>query len=240
MSATTITAEVVTDLPTEHAAPIGEIAAINRYHRRANEAADEARAKAQEASHFALLAGTLLEDLKASTPHGEWGKLFEAAPRRLGSNSNQTPKWLEFGQETARKYIELARRIRQERSLSGKAQKKIAAIASSDEIDAESREFLNRLTEGQSLRQLYLGLDIITAPEKPAKTKPGSITSEAAPKDTAQLRLEDARESLQHIKDAWEQFIRAGQLDDLIKRDLEDLKEWFAAEVRDRISARLK
>lgn len=59
------------------------------------------------------------------------------------------------------------------------------------------------------------------------------------PPDSKQLRLEDARESLQNWKDAWEKFVKSGQLDDLTPRDMAQLKE-FHLGIGDRIKARLK
>ena len=240
MNTNTITnLEVV---PTEalpmHPAPVAEIAAINRYHQAATSAADEARSKAEEASHFALLAGTLLEDLQASTAHGEWGKLFTDAGRRLGTSSNANHGChFEFGSETARKYIEVARRIRVTQAMTTKAQKHLSNIASAPSIDEDAREFLSKLTKGQTLRQLYLDLDIITAPAKPEKAE--KPAQPRIGKTEHQDRLEDAREMLQVWQDSWEKFVRRGYLDDLIPADLHRLKE-FHLGMGDRIKARLK
>lgn len=224
------------DTTAMHPAPIAEIATINRYHQRATSAADEARTKAEEASHFALLAGTLLEDLQISTAHGEWGKLFtDSGTRLLGSNANHGSHF-DFSSRTALKYIEVAKRIRAEQSMSGIAQKKLAAIASAPEIDDDAREFLSKLTKGQTLRQLYLDLDIITAP---AKAKPEKPAQPRIGKTEKQDRLEDAREMIQVWQDAWEKIVRDGYLDDLIPADLQRLKE-FHLGMGDRIKARLK
>jgi hypothetical protein len=239
MSTTTIAnLEVLPpDTTAMHPAPIAEIATINRYHQRATNAADEARSKAEEASHFALLAGTLLEDLQISTAHGEWGKLFTGREGRLLTSNGNHGCHFDFSSETARKYIEVAKRIRAEQSMSGLAQKKLSAIASAPEITDDAREFLSKLTKGQTLRQLYLDLDIITAPapkEKPEKPEKPRIE-----KSEKQDRLEDAREYIFEWKEAWEKFVKRGHLDDLTPRDLEDLKE-FQLSVRDRINARIK
>ncbi|MEO0016869.1 MAG: hypothetical protein RLZZ522_152, partial [Verrucomicrobiota bacterium] len=114
--------------------------------------------------------------------------------------------------------------------------KKLIAIADAPELDDSGRAFLNKLTEGRTLRQLYLDLEIITAkpkaePEKPAQPR--------IPKTEAQDRLEDAREMLQVWQDAWEKFVRLGYLDDLIPDDLARLKD-FQLGMGDRIKARLK
>ena len=202
MTPTAITIEVLPPETTTamHPAPVAEIATINRYHQRATSAADEARTKAEEASHFALLAGTLLEDLRASTPHGEWGKLFKDR-RNLTSNAAQIGECaaFDFSSDAAARYMEVAKRIRQGQSMTLKAQKHLAAIASAPTIDDDAREFLSKLTKGQTLRQLYLDLDIITAP---AKEKPDKPAQPHIPKSEKQSRLEDAREMLQVWQDA--------------------------------------
>ena len=237
MSSSLITVEVLPpDTAPMHLGQLQDIAAINRYHNSAISAADEARSKAEQASHFALLAGTLLEDLRQSTPHGGWESLF--SPSDLTPNRNQIGEWFgfEFSSRTALKYIAVAKRIRLQRAMTLKAQKHLSAIASAPSIDEEAREFLSNLTKGQTLRQLYLDLDIITAkakaePEKPAQPR--------IPKTEAQDRLEDAREMLQVWQDSWEKFVRLGYLDDLIPADLERLKD-FQLGMGDRIKARLK
>ena len=72
----------------------------------------------------------------------------------------------------------------------------------------------------------------------PKPDKPETLTI-SRPNDSKQLRLEDARESLQNWKDAWEKFVKSGQLDDLTSRDVQHLKD-FQLRVGDQIKARLK
>lgn len=213
-----------------------EIAAINGLHRRATGLAEEARSKAEEATHFALLCGTRLEALKASVPHGEWGTLFNDQRNPNVAHIGECATF-EFSSFTARRYMEVAKRIRMDRSLSGRAQKTLTAIAHAPEIDDEAREFLNKITKGQTLRQLYLDLDIITAP--PAKTKPAPEPPAGPKKSKEQALLEDAREQFFTWRESWEHLMQAGYLEWIDREGLLELKE-FIAHVRDRINARLK
>lgn len=233
MPAQLITAEIVTDDSTLAAA---EIHAINRFHRAATTKADEARTLAQEAAHYALLCGTRLEALKASCGYGEWGKLF--SPRQIGTKPGSgSDLVLEFSLRTADKYIEVAKRIRLEQKLSGKAQKRLAAISTEDELAEDDRDFLSRITEGRNLRQLYLDLDIITAPDKEPKSKPAPP---AGPKkSTQQAKLEEAREYFHIWQEDWRKNIRIGALDDLDREGVLALKE-FLSTCRDQVNARLK
>ncbi len=86
------------DLPERHRQAMAQdaIGEINAFHRRAVGAAEVARHKAAEATHFALLAGTRLEQLKSATPHGEWGKLFDDR-RNLTPNAAQIGECAAFG-----------------------------------------------------------------------------------------------------------------------------------------------
>lgn len=222
-----------------HLGQLQDIAAINRYHNSAISAADEARSKAEQASHFALLAGTLLEDLRQSTPHGGWESLF--SPSDLTPNRNQIGEWFgfEFSSRTALKYIEVAKRIRLGQSMTLKAQKHLATIASAPALDEEAREFLNKLTKGQTLRQLYLDLDIITAKPKAEKEDKPAPQKSRIPKSTDQIKLEDAREWLDGWKNSFESQLKSGGVDDLDGEGLLSLKE-FISTVRDRINNRLK
>lgn len=71
---------------------------------------------------------------------------------------------------------------------------------------------------------------------KPEKKEPLQIET---PKDTAQLRLEDARETFALWRETFETALQRGQLDDLDEPGLKELKE-FLAYARDRVNKRLK
>lgn len=72
---------------------------------------------------------------------------------------------------------------------------------------------------------------------KPAKPE-GPLLIEP-PKDSAQLRLEDARESFHLWREKFETLLAGGVLDDLDRPGLLTMKE-FLAGARDRVNARLK
>lgn len=229
-----ITAEIVTDDATLTTAAV-EIDAINRFHRAATTAADAARAKAEEASHYAILCGTRLEALKNSCQHGQWGQFF--SPRQIGTKpGNGSDLVLDFSIRTADKYIEVAKRIRAEQALSGKAQKRIAALAAEPEIDDEGRDFLSRITAGRNLRQLYFDLEILAAPDKEPKEKPAPTGPR---KSQEQAKLEDAREWFHIWRQDWSKLVRIGALDDLDRPGVMELKE-FISTCRDQVNARLK
>ena len=215
---------------------------INQFHRRATGAAEAARRHSEEACHYALLAGTRLEQLRDSTPHGQWGVYFtDRKNPLLTTNSAQNGQCaeFEFSQDTATRYMEAAKRIRMEQSMSGIAQKKLIAIADGPELDESGRAFLSKLTAGRTLRQLYLDLQIIHAPAP--KEKPEKTTAEIprVQKSQEQARLEEAREFFYVWREKFESLVKIGALDDLDRDGLLELKE-FNAMVRDRLNARLK
>jgi hypothetical protein len=229
-----IETEIVTDDDTSLAA--SEILAINRFHRAATTAADAARAKAEEASHYAILCGTRLEALKNSLPHGGWTHLFMGNQTRHKSESVSCLE-LDFSQRTAERYIEVAKRIRAEQSLSGKAQKRIAALAAGPEIDEEGRDFLSRITAGRNLRQLYLDLEILASPDKEPK-EPKDPGPKLPPKSQRQALLEDAREALYVWRQEFHKLVKIGTLEDIDRPGLLEMKE-FLATARDLVNARL-
>ena len=108
-----------------------------------------------------------------------------------------------------------------------------AAEASPARIKAKLKDL--RHFAGKSNLPMPTLAALVKAAPKPPKT-PLAITG---PQDSKQLRLEDARESLQDWKDQWAKFVKQGQLDDLTKRDVEQLKE-FQLSIGDQIKARLK
>jgi hypothetical protein len=236
MNTEVIETEIVSD-----AAPLAtrEIQDINSLHRLAHGAAAQARQKAAEASHYAILCGSRLESLKETLPYGEWGKLFTDRKNLTAvSAQNGECAEFEFSQDTASRYINLVKNLRAEQNLSKKASTRLLTIAAAPEIDADSRAWLEKLTEGRNLRQLYLDLEIITSKDKEPKAAkdPGPVLP---PKSEAQRRLEDAREWWGTWREQGEKLIRMGSLDHLDQKGLEEMKE-FQGWLRDRINARLK
>lgn len=75
---------------------------------------------------------------------------------------------------------------------------------------------------------------------KASKPKPANEPLQIeAPKDSPELRLQDAREAIHLWKEEFEALVRKGQLDDLDKPALEELKE-FLLGARDRVNKRLR
>ena len=216
---------------------LSPVAEINAFHRRATASAEQARQSAAESCHYAVLCGVRLEQLKASTAHGDWGKLFSNASRRLTSNATQIGKCVafDFSDKTADRYMEVAKRIRLEKRLSSKAVKRLGAIAEAADVDDKSRAWLNKLTEGQNLRQLYLNLEIVAKPATAAKDKPAATRP---PKSDEQLRIEDAREACFLWQEHWTKLVKRGHLDDLPQPELLVLRE-FLATCRDATKSRL-
>jgi len=211
---------------------------INAFHRRSTASAEQARQSAAEACHYAVLCGVRLEQLKASTAHGDWGKFFiDRRNKSLTPNAAQIGKCaaFEFSSDTAAKYMEVAKRIRLEKRLSSKAVKRLGAISEAADVDDKSRAWLNKLTEGQNLRQLYLNLEIVSKPAAAAKDKP-EVTRPA--KSDEQLRIEDAREAFFLWQEHWTKLVKRGHLDDLPQPELLVLRE-FLATCRDASKSRL-
>jgi hypothetical protein len=109
-----------------------------------------------------------------------------------------------------------------------------AAEASPAKIRAKLKD-LRHFAGKSNLPMPTLAALVKAAPKPP---KPTTLNIEE-PKDTKQLRLEDAREAFHVWQATFEKLVKQGSLDDLDKKGVENLKE-FLAGARDRINARLK
>ena len=225
---------------------VSPVADINAFHRRATASAAQARESAADACHYAVLCGVRLKALREETPHGEWGKFFTSASRRLTTNVSQIGKCdtfdvsqdaFEFSSETAQRYMEVAKRIQSAKRLSGTAVRRLGVIAQAAEVDEAARKWLNKLTEGQNLRQLYLDLEIIGSKDK-AQGPPAAPAPARVVKSEAKLRMEDAREACFVWRENWTKLVKRGHLDDLPQPELRELHE-FLATCRDATKARL-
>lgn len=112
-------------------------------------------------------------------------------------------------------------------------------LSTADATPAKITARLKKLRHDAGKAQLPMPtLGMLYKQGKPAKREDAALTIEA-PKDSKQLRLEDAREAFHLWKEQFETLLSRGQLDDLDPKGLQDLKE-FLAGARDRVNKRLK
>jgi len=107
--------------------------------------------------------------------------------------------------------------------------------------DATPRQITERIKKlrheaGKAGKPVPSLASLYTAGKPPKKDEPLQIEE---PRDTAQLRLEDAREAFHTWHQTFETMIERGQLDDLDREGLKAEKEFFLAGL-DRINKRLK
>lgn len=179
------------------------IPSINTLHAAATQLAEEARAKANAATQMALVIGLKLIALKANTPHGQWEKFFKGAERRVGKQSNDAHvRHLEFGIDTARRYIAVATEITARR-LSPEQAQALQHIAASDQLGQAEAALLEEITPPETLRQLYLQMGIVkptkkelhalTAPQRPEKEEPTEPPAPLSPAQRLALKRDEAR-----------------------------------------------
>lgn len=177
----------------------GEVETINQLHQKANTLADEAKAKASEAGYLAVLTGVRLLRLKAMMPHGTWGKLFSG---RKNPNSAQTGICAEFefafSQDTAGRYMALAEGVKEAHALTGPKETKLIGLAEAHRFDDKDRKFLDKITEGASLSDLYDTYGV--KPKTPAAKKGGPGGARPAKEESVE-EIQKREQALAH-KDA--------------------------------------
>lgn len=178
---------------------------INDLHHRATEKAFQAKSLAEHAAHLAVLLGVRLGELKESLPHGEFGKLFD--------KENNGESGFIFSQETARKYIAVSQGLIERHQLSDLQIKTLSKIAAEPEaINDKSRKMLAKLTDGNTLRQLYLDLGIITG-MKDKKGGPGGarIAGDKTAEEILEAERKLAKEDALHIAEFIQAFVNSNK-----------------------------
>lgn len=172
-TATTIPVEV---LPAESlAAPstsfVPSIEEINALHHAASAEAEQAKALGESATRKAILLGLKLSALKTATPHGQWESLFASGQKRVGKpNVNHGCHLLDFGFETARRYISVAANLMSQRLTAEQSAALMEIAARPETVDLSPAEasFLDEVVPEKSLRQLYLSMGIVRPTKKEA------------------------------------------------------------------------
>lgn len=230
-TATAIDAEIVTDLP---AAPSAE-PLWNLYHRCAQTAAAQATA-------YAILCGLELQRVRAeiSSKGGRPKKLQTALSgvsdlRHAGDGGWE--KWVEqncdFSAKTAQRYISVADGIKTRLQQVGMA-KNLAAIVdiAPSSLDAGQREKLlksvSKVTEGQTLQQLYLDFGITKADPR-ANLRKGGATHHNGRPAAKNLDAEVAHAEAVKILTSLAKFVQTGQHQLLEKPDLIHLDQQLLA-----------
>jgi len=189
------------------------VSQINALHHRATEKAVQAKTLAEDAAHLAVLLGIRLGELKESLPHGEFGKLFEMGEGNQGG--------FDFSDRTARRYIAVTQGLIDRHQLSTIQIKTLSKIAADpDQITDKGRKMLAKLTDGNTLRQLYLDLGIITG-MKDKKGGPGGarIAGDATPEQILEAERKLAKEDALHIAEFIQAFVNSNK-PTLLDKDL--------------------
>lgn len=155
------------------------VATINDHHTRAQNDAAHAKAYGESAVQAAILAGLQLVELKAVTPHGHWEAMFTSGAKRVGKANVNHGCHLDFGYETARKYVSVATQL-----VSKKLQPEQSAVlmelARGGPMTPAAAELLTEITPAKSLRQTYLELGIV----KPTPKEAAWLSYEPSPAPT--------------------------------------------------------
>lgn len=202
-----------------------EIGQINALHQRATALASAAKAQAEEAAHLGVLMGVRLGALKERLPHGSWGNLFaDSEKRSKGANPTQC-RIFDFSCRTAERYMATAKKLIAVRRLTTKKKAELLKIANSGQINEEQRAVLNKLTDGQTLRQLYLDLGIISGPPRAGGDTSAAKKPKKHTKPNPDLERQDAEAALTKIMADLARWFEQGRHQLLHKPQLRKLDE---------------
>lgn len=188
------------------------VAEINSLHQLAQGKAVQAKALAEDAAHLAVLLGLRLSELKESLPHGEWGTLFSNSEDRI-AEPNVNRFTFDFSHTTARKYMAVSKGLIEKHQLSLIRIKELSRLAAEpDQITDKGRKMLAKLTDGNTLRQLYLDLGIITG-MKDKKGGPGGarIAGDSTPEEILEAERKLAKEDALHIAEFIAAFVNSNK-----------------------------
>jgi hypothetical protein len=223
-SATAIEAEIVSDLP----AAITAEPLHNLYHRCAQTAAAQATA-------YAILCGLELQRIRSevSSKGGRPKKL----PTALSGVSDGWEKWVEdncdFSAKTAQRYIAVADGVkgRLAQSTASRTLAAIVDIAPSSLNEAQRATLLksvSKVTEGQTLQQLYLDFGITKADPRANLRKGGATHTNGRP-PAKNLDAEVAEAEAVEILTRLAKWIQQGQHQLLDKKSLVHLDQQLLA-----------
>lgn len=197
--------EVLPPASTALSTTSASVSQINALHNLAQGKAVQAKTLAEDAAHLAVLLGIRLSELKESLPHGEFGKLFEKdAAGQIA---------FEFTDRTAQRYLAVSKGLIEKHQLSDLQIKQLSRFAAEPEaITDKGRKMLARLTDGNTLRQLYLDLGIITG-MKDKKGGPGGarIAGDATPEQILEAERKLATEDAIHIAEFIAAFVNSNK-----------------------------
>jgi hypothetical protein len=204
-------ADSTTALSTTSAA----VAEINSLHNLAQGKAVQAKALAEDAAHLAVLLGIRLSELKESLPHGEFGNLF-ADPKEANATQIESVSHFSFSRRTAERYLAVSKGLIEKHQLSALQVKQLSRIAQApDQIEEKGRKMLTKLTDGHTLRQLYLDLGIISGPKDLADKKGGPggarTAGDATPEEILEAERKLAKEDALHIAEFIQAFVNSNK-----------------------------
>lgn len=174
-----------------------DVSEANRLHRYAQAQAEMAACAGRNAVTAGLKLGKLLTELKAATPHGEWGELFGEASPNVNHGLH-----LEFNRQTANQYMpkanhgslfEFTKRTAEKYMRCYKAAKARLSATESAQLDATLNdrtapstppELVAKATDGaETPRQMMLNLGVIATRKRTThdRVKPLGFTGSGNP-----------------------------------------------------------
>lgn len=194
-----------------------------------------AQAAAAQATGYAILCGLELQRIRAEV--ASKGGRPKNSPTQIGEFSGGWEAWVkancEFSSETARKYMAVSEGIKSRLQQVGMAKSLAGLIdfAPSSLADGDRAKLLksvSKVTEGQTLQQLYMDFGI-TKKDPRQNLKKGGATHTKGRGNVANLDEEDARAMCNEFLRAMSSWLHAGHHQVLPRKDIQHLDQQLLA-----------
>lgn len=220
---TTIEAEIVgyeKAARKEYGLSIPADALHNQYHRCA-------QAAAGMATGYAILCGLELQKIRSEV--AKPGKRSDLTTALSGGWESWVEENCEFSIKTAQRYMAVAegikgRLLQTELSKSLAIMCNVAPSALTDGNRAKLLKSVSKVTEGQTLQQLYMDFGITKADPR-ANLKKGGATHTKGRRSTASLNEEEAREMINEVIEKLAKWLNAGHHQLLPIKDVDHLDQ---------------
>lgn len=230
----------------------GKLAYANELHRQCIDITNQVQRLGNRMWQTAVVLGAVLVQVKKECPHGEWGKLFSNAEKRLVDKSNVTHELhFSFTHKTAAQYVKLYKSVTEKsKDLSRQQYFDLESLRKGETYDIDALSgTLSQLTDATTLRQAFFDLGVLTPPKNKTQAMLENQNKEGRPKDAndadpdailaEQKRL--AKQAVAEFAVTLGTFLCDGRydlLDNIILHEFANTLESALGQVKDVLTAR--
>lgn len=146
----------------------GKMAYANELHRQCIDITNQVQRLGNRMWQTAVVLGAVLTQVKKECPHGEWGKLFNDADKRIKSSPNVPHVGhFTFGKSSASRYMKLYKTVTEKsKGLTTQQSFDLESLQKGESYDIDALSgTLSQLTDATTLRQAFFDLGVLTPPK---------------------------------------------------------------------------